>query len=96
MKAKSNRLFYAFIFLVIVLIFVLQYTLWFSNTGVIKYIALKQDVTMLKSKIKQKSQTNTELYSEVVSLRKDNEVLESLARQNFGLIKKGEVFYFAK
>jgi cell division protein FtsB len=81
---------------VILLIAILQYDLWFSNTGIIKYHSLKADVAAQKQKVKQESQTNAQLYSEVVSLRKDNEVLQSLARKNMGLIKQGEIFYSVK
>lgn len=96
MNTKSNFFFYFFISAVILLIIVLQYDLWFSNTGLMKYDALKKAVATQSQEVKQKTQTNAQLYSEVVSLRKNNEVLESLARENMGLIKKGEVFYSVK
>lgn len=96
MNTKSNFFFYFFISAVILLIIILQYDLWFSNTGILKYNELKKAVVTQSKEVKQKSQTNTQLYSEVVSLRKNNEVLQSLARENMGLIKKGEVFYSVK
>ncbi|ASG68481.1 cell division protein FtsB [Francisella halioticida] len=96
MNTKSNFFFYFFISAVVLLIIILQYDLWFSNTGLIKYNALKKTVATQSKEVKQKSQTNVQLYSEVVSLRKNNEVLQSLARENMGLIKKGEVFYSVK
>ncbi|MDE4944785.1 cell division protein, partial [Francisella tularensis subsp. holarctica] len=40
MDIKSNSFFYIFISVVLVLISILQYNLWFSNTGFIKYQAL--------------------------------------------------------
>ena len=79
------------------LIVILQYDLWFSSTGIIKYKALKTAVSKQSQEVKDKTQTNAQLYSEVVSLRKNSEVLEgSLARENMGLIKQGEVFYSVK
>ncbi|API86436.1 FtsB family cell division protein [Francisella uliginis] len=96
MNTKSNFFFYFFISAVILLIIILQYDLWFSNTGIFKYNELKKAVATQSKEVKQKSQTNAQLYSEVVSLRKNNEVLQSLARENMGLIKKGEVFYSVK
>ncbi|MDE4957569.1 cell division protein, partial [Francisella tularensis subsp. holarctica] len=40
--------------------------------------------------------TNVQLFSEVVSLRQNSEVLESLAREIIVLIKQGEAFYSVK
>lgn len=96
MDIKSNSFFYIFIYVVLLLIAILQYDLWFSNTGLIKYQALKKSLASQQKEVKHKSQTNAQLYSEVVSLRQNSEVLESLARENMGLIKQGEVFYSVK
>ncbi|AJI62552.1 FtsB family cell division protein [Francisella tularensis] len=96
MDIKSNSFFYIFISVVLLLIAILQYDLWFSNTGFIKYQALKKSVISQQKEVKHKSQTNVQLYSEVVSLRQNSEVLESLARENMGLIKQEEVFYSVK
>lgn len=96
MDIKSNSFFYIFISVVLLLIAILQYDLWFSNTGFIKYQALKKTVANQQKEVKNKSQNNAQLYSEVVSLRQNSEVLESLARENMGLIKQGEVFYSVK
>ena len=96
MDIKFSYFFYIFISVVLLLISILQYDLWFSNTGLIKYQVLKKSVASQQKEVKHKSQTNAQLYSEVVSLRQNSEVLESLARENMGLIKQGEVFYSVK
>lgn len=96
MNNKSNIFFYVFITIIILLIALLQYQLWFSNTGLLSYKTLSSNVRSESQKVKNKTQTNIKLYSEVVSLRNNSEVLESLARQNMGLIKKGEIFYSVK
>ncbi|KEI35519.1 FtsB family cell division protein [Allofrancisella frigidaquae] len=93
---KSNTFFYIFITIVLLLITILQYDLWFSNTGLLSYEHLKKAVKTQTKEVQEQYQTNAQLYSEVVSLRKNSEVLESLARQNMGFIKKGEVFYSVK
>lgn len=95
MTIKSNTSFYFFV-AISLLIVILQYELWFSSTGVIKYNALEKSVTTQAQQVDDKKQTNKQLYSEVVSLRKNSEVLESLARGNMGFIKKDEVFYSVK
>ncbi|MFT4693917.1 MAG: cell division protein FtsB [Francisella sp.] len=81
---------------VLFLIVVLQYQLWFSSTGVFKYSSINKSVKAQTVEVDDKTLTNNQLYSEVVSLRRNSEVLESLARQNMGFIKKGEVFYSVK
>lgn len=93
MSSRSNSFFYIFITIVIFLIAILQYELWLSNTGLLSYNTLSADVISETKEVKDKTQANTKLYSKVISLRKNGEVLESLARQNMGLIKKGEIFY---
>ncbi|MDE4967670.1 septum formation initiator family protein, partial [Francisella tularensis] len=67
MDIKSNSFFYIFISVFLLLIAILQYNLWFSNTGIIKYQALKKSVISQQKEVKNKSQTNVQLYSEVVS-----------------------------
>ena len=96
MNIKSNSFFYFFIMVVLFLIVVLQYQLWFSSTGVFKYSSINKSVKAQTVEVDDKTLTNNQLYSEVVSLRRNSEVLESLARQNMGFIKKGEVFYSVK
>ena len=81
---------------VLLLIVVLQYQLWFSSTGVFKYSYINKSVKAQTVEVNDKTLTNNQLYSEVVSLRRNSEVLESLARQNMGFIKKDEVFYSVK
>lgn len=93
MKVKTNTPFYAFISVVILLIAFLQYSLWFSDTGYLKLKSLRSKVVEEKQEVTNKELNNEKLYSEVVSLRDNNNVLESLARENLGYIKKGEVFY---
>jgi len=72
---------------------ILQYELWFSSIWVVKYDSLIKSVKAQAQKVSDKTKTNNQIYSEVISLRRNSEVLESLARQNMGFIKKGEVFY---
>ena len=96
MNIRSNSFFYFFITVILLLIVLLQSQLWFSSTGIIKYSSLKKSVKAQNQEVSNKTQTNNKLYSEVVSLRNNSEVLESLARQNMGFIKKGEVFYSVK
>ncbi len=71
----------------------LQYSFWYSNTGYLKYKKVHTEVTKQQIDVDAKEKNNKKLYSEVLSLRNNDEVLESLARENMGYVKKGEVFY---
>ncbi len=93
MRAKSNFSFYILILVILSFITVLQYELWFSNTGIIQYHASEKSVQEKSAYVDHKKQENLKLYSEVVSLRKNSSVLEGLARQNMNFVKKGEIFY---
>lgn len=90
-KLSFNRfLFYS---VLITLLAFLQYRLWFSSDGI-------QDMWRLKNAIHSQSERNQQL-------KKNNEALvfqikrsqnnpaetESRARNELGMIKKGEVFY---
>ena len=96
MNTRSNSFFYFFISIVSLLIISLQYSFWYSPTGIINYMSLSKDISIQAKEVNHKELTNKQLYSEVVSLRNNSEVLESLARENLGLIDKGEVFYSVK
>ena len=89
----NNNFFYFFICLVIVMIISLQYSFWFSHTGYLNYKKVKSEVFEQQQEVIAKEENNNKLYSEVTSLRNNSSVLESLARENMGYIKKGEFFY---
>jgi cell division protein FtsB len=89
----NNNFFYIFISLVVLMIFALQYSFWFSHTGYLNYKKVKSEVFVQQEEVVAKEENNNKLYSEVTSLRNNSSVIESLARENMGYVKKGEFFY---
>lgn len=80
------------ILLLLLLIF-LQYHLWFAQGGIIDMLRLKKQLA-LEAKINDKlKKRNDKLIRQVQYLQESNATVESRARGELGMIKKGETFY---
>ena len=79
--------------LLLVLFFVLQYKLWFSDDGVVDLHALKKDfgAQQLENQVLEKH--NQALSAEVQDLKQGQTAIEEHARADLGMIKKDEEFY---
>lgn len=89
---EFRRLKLAPVFL-LVLLFLLQYRLWFESGGIGDMMMLRKHLAeeqMLNEKLKERNQS---LYLQVEQLQKNQSAVESRARQELGMIKKGETFY---
>ena len=65
--------------------------LFFNESGVIKYLKLKQQVKSLNEQISDMDKDNQRLQAEIDSLK--NKVpakIEKIAREKYGMIRKGE------
>ncbi len=80
------------IFLVLLLVF-LQYHLWFQPGGVVDMMRLKKQLALESKKNEQLKKRNETLLEQVKYLQKNNEAIESHARHDLGMVKKGETFY---
>lgn len=79
--------------LLILLIF-LQYRLWFQKTGIKDFAALKHKYALQMKINAELQQANDQLAAEIKRLRENREgITEARARNEFGMIKKGETFY---
>lgn len=76
----------------IFLLIVLQYRLWFDDSGVIANRALERQIDQLQSANEQQSAENHALLNQVMDLRTGNALLEETAREELGLVKDGETF----
>lgn len=77
----------------IVLLVLLQYEFWFSDGGM-KTVWQMQKNIQQQNKINEKlDQRNQLLISEVNALQSGNAAVEAKARNDLGMVKKGEVFY---
>lgn len=79
--------------LLIVLLLVLQYTLWMGDGGYRDVAWLNKQVAAQKAENQSMDKRNKALAAEVQNLKQGQQAIEERARSELGLIKPGEVFY---
>jgi cell division protein FtsB len=79
--------------LFLLLILILQYRIWFDDTGVVATTHLKHKVQSMKENNNVLKSRNEWLRKDVHNLQTKNDVLEEKAREDLGLVKKSERFY---
>jgi cell division protein FtsB len=82
-----------FFIILIILFFILQYELWFSSGGLVQIWQLRKTMANLNLQNEQLRARNAILEADVNDLKQGNEAIEERARNNLGMIKKGETFY---
>ena len=71
----------------------LQYELWFASGGAVTAYRLHQNITAQAKINKELKDRNAFLIADIKDLKNGNESVEESARNDLGMIKKGEVFY---
>ncbi|WP_163834988.1 cell division protein FtsB [Spartinivicinus ruber] len=79
--------------LLVLILALLQYRLWFSDTGVVRLWQTQQQITAQQRENQGLYQRNRVLEAEVVELQNGLDTIEELARSQLGMIKQGEQFY---
>ena len=79
--------------ILIAVVLALQYHLWFGDSGLVNVFRLKKNISQQQVKNDEIVKQNTALASEINSLKKGGDAIESRARSDLGMVKKGEVFY---
>ena len=79
--------------IIILLIVLLQYRLWYGDGGIEEIKAYQQRLDDLMEQVEEKRERNEALYAEVEDLRKGQEAVEERARDELGMIRKGETFF---
>ena len=74
------------------LFLILQYDLWIGEGSLRTVWHLQQEITEQKKENKKISQRNESLFAEVKDLKKGNAAIEERARNELGMIKKGETY----
>ena len=74
------------------LFLVLQYDLWLGEGSLATVWRLQQGIEEQKKENKKISQRNESLLAEVNDLKKGDSALEERARNELGMIKKGETY----
>ncbi len=80
------------ILLLSVLIF-LQYRLWFEQGGMKDLAQLKKNLVLQMKENENLKKRNDELLFQIERLQNSQDAAESRARNELGMIKKGETFY---
>ena len=80
------------ILLVVLLVF-LQYSLWFGDGSLQDVWRLHKDVEQQRQENAVLRERNEALEAEVLDLQQGLEAIEEHAREDLGMIKKGETFY---
>ena len=76
----------------LLLLGVFQYHLWFGDGGVLDVFRLKKEIAKQEKVNDTLQKRNQELFVKVHDL-KSGHAIENLAREQLGMIKKGETYY---
>lgn len=77
----------------IILLIVLQYKLWYNPSGIREVFRLKESIALLKKDNENLKMRNLQLEADVQDLKQGSEAIEERARNDLGMVRKGEVFY---
>jgi len=82
--------------LVVLLIIVflgLQYRLWFGDGSLSEVVQLSKELEIQKQKLFELEERNRKLEAQVLDLQNGLDAYEEKARNDLGMIKKGETFF---
>jgi cell division protein FtsB len=71
----------------------LQHSLFLSNNSWFTYFSLSDAIEASSEEVAGYKINNKKLKEEIKEIRKDKTFIEVYARENFGYIKKNEIFY---
>jgi len=74
------------------LLLTLQYRIWFDDSGIIATRSLQHSIAQLHQDNEVQQSENESLIEEVMDLRAGTSILEEKAREELGLVRKGETF----
>lgn len=73
-------------------LFILYFTI-FGERGLLKIYHLSREKREVQSRLDLVKQENQKLVREVEALKNDRRYLESIARRDFGMVRKNEIIY---
>lgn len=76
-----------------IILAILQYRFWFADDGLLKVFHLKHVIGETQAKNDNLAKHNIYLASEITVLKKGGAAIENRARNELGMVKKGEIFY---
>lgn len=81
------------IFVLVALFFLLQYQLWFTAGGILSAYRLQKNINYQIVANAKLVERNAILMADIFDLKHGNQAIEERARNDLGMIKKGEIFY---
>lgn len=77
----------------IVFLFVMALLIAFGNNGIIDNLLMKEKLKILKDASSQLMGENNKLRHEIKLLRSSPQHIETVARDELGMVRKGEIIY---
>jgi cell division protein FtsB len=77
----------------LILIAALQYELWFSPGGMAQSWFLKRQIAQVNAQNVSLAARNAVVAADIGDLKQGKEAIEERARNDLGMVKKGETFY---
>ena len=77
----------------LILFISLQHSLFLSNNSLFTYFSLSNSIKSSSEEVVGYQANNKKLREEIKEIRKDKNFIEVYARENYGYIKKNEIFY---
>ena len=78
--------------ILIILLIGLQYKLWFGDGSLSEVVQLSKELEIQKEKLRLLEERNLVLEAQVLDLQNGLEAYEEKARNDLGMIKRGETF----
>lgn len=72
---------------------VLQYRLWFGDGSLSEVVQLSEELKRQKQRLRELEVRNRRLEARVLDLQQGYDAYEERARQDLGMIRRGETFY---
>jgi cell division protein FtsB len=79
--------------MLLVLLIVLQYKLWFGESGFQQVRRHEQQIQVLKEALDEVERRNSALQTQVDDLKNNMAAIEERARRDLGMIQKNETFF---
>jgi cell division protein FtsB len=78
---------------VIGFLFLMGFLIVFGNNGLVDNYILKEKLNILKEENAEMARENSELRKEIALLRTNAQYIETVARKELGMVKKGDVVF---
>jgi len=92
-RKPQNRYQWVIVILLLLLV-LLQGSLWLSRASVIRWLLLEVKTHQQSSANQMLINHNQKLYQIVLALRHNKQAIESIARSQLAMIKEGEMYYY--